>query len=546
MEESNFTRNLGGWSYRFRIFDKNINPLTDEIHLSPWLTYCKIWNGWNEMPTTTIDNIGFISTWMTDLQGSISPSFMILYSLFNTDGVPINQTIKIDTSNNLERPLTVALPDKTFLIYYEYLDSSCNCWGYKIKQFDLIGNLTFSYSYINNGANVAFPRIILLENASVFISWQETSNNNNNILGQVINIGTITDLSSSYPFQSNDGDLNKQPLFFSSEIASLNKGYYINGIEENQGFGIRLSKQKGDFNGDGFFDLLGYCYYYGINQRKIYVLFGSKEGFLTDLTAINGTNGFYILFNDYSNETYFEGVSFMKNQTNASIDDIMIGSLKANGTQGAGKAYLIYGSRNWTNQTVDLTTVPDQVLLSKGLIISDNITTAGLQYFSYSFTSLGDINGDGKIDMGITTVQFDGTVNGRVYVFLDVNSSMEDLNKFSFDGSNGFTVLDSLQQTDLSTSFGNKITKIDDFNNDGIDDWALSAMLMDANGKINCGRVYLFFGQKEIYPQIYSVDDLNTINSNVPEGFLINGLNNNDQLGVDILGMDINEIIYQI
>ena len=83
--------------------------------------------------------------------------------------------------------------------------------------------------------------------------------------------------------------------FTPDEIVAAGNGYWINGIEAQQGFGFWLSKNKGDINGDGYDDLLVRATYYGSSLEKFYVLFGDKGGFVRDLANLNGDNGFSII-----------------------------------------------------------------------------------------------------------------------------------------------------------------------------------------------------------------------------------------------------------
>jgi hypothetical protein len=107
-----------------------------------------------------------------------------------------------------------------------------------------------------------------------------------------------------------------------------------------------------------------------------------------------------------------------------------------------------------------------------------------------------------------------------------------EINLADLDGSNGYT-LEGAAAGDLA-SFG--LSMIGDFNNDGIDDFAIGSYLADLDGVENVGQAYVIFGDSDgsVSPRL-QLASLNGTN-----GFALNFSQSTDQLEDDRLGISIN------
>lgn len=107
--------------------------------------------------------------------------------------------------------------------------------------------------------------------------------------------------------------------------------------------------------------------------------------------------------------------------------------------------------------------------------------------FGDGLSNLGDINGDGIIDIAVAAKYDDDGADeaGAVYIlFLDTDGTVKSHQKISAT-EGGFTgVLDSNDQ------FGYNTTELDDIDNDGVNDIAVGAMCDDDGGE-NRGAVWI-------------------------------------------------------
>ena len=348
-------------------------------------------------------------------------------------------------------------------------------------------------------------------------------------------------------------------IFTPDEIVAAEQGYWINGAEKDQRFGVRLSKIRGDVNGDGYYDMLVHATYnYDINISinntpidKFFVLFGSKDGFVRSVANLDKKYGITIIVNDYIGD-WSKEVTFVKDINGDGLDEIMVSSLKTT-LKGPGMVYLIYGSKT-LESVIDLRNNPENVLSGNkaGVIFTDNMKTFTDSFpsgssvtevrFGFSIASLGDVNGDGKPDLGFTNpssevgATIDSCKDGSAYVILDSNLISGDVLKevrkrsalsgkleFQLDGKNGF-VLTSVGEG----CFGGVINGIGDINGDGIDDYVASGDWMDSGGKKDVGSAFVVFGQKD-FPATFTVNDLNQVGK--PKGIRIDGKNEGAILG---------------
>ena len=196
----------------------------------------------------------------------------------------------------------------------------------------------------------------------------------------------------------------------------------------------------GDFNNDGFQDIIVSAKRYSNAAGIVYVIFGTSKGIesidlgTTDPYASN--RGFKII--GESSSLLGGSIANAGDFNHDGIDDIIIGAPASSAA--VGKVYIIYG-RSSGSTDINLNT-DDIITLQRGLTITGVSGSTSTSQFGRTVSSAGDMNKDGIADIVISA--YVGTKIGVAY---DI-----------FGGKHGYTNFD-LNTISLSTSsLGFKIT----------------------------------------------------------------------------------------
>ncbi|VEP16461.1 Type I secretion target GGXGXDXXX repeat protein domain protein [Hyella patelloides LEGE 07179] len=425
-------------------------------------------------------------------------------------------------------------------------------------------------AYIIFGRTEGFDVELNVSALDVSNGFQLSGINSDDNLGRsVSNAGDVNgdgidDLIVSAPFADNPSDSYNSDgeayiIFGSTEgfdskldVSTLDgsNGFIIPGNADGDNLGRSVSS-AGDINGDGIDDLIigapeageevtSYYgnYTYSDRRGEAYIVFGSTEGFNTelDLSTLNGSNGFQINgINSYDN--LGSSVSNAGDINGDGIDDLIIGAPYANDSDdyysSRGEAYIIFGSTKDFDSELDINALNG----SNGFTIPGNGDNDNL---GRSVSNAGDINGDGIDDLIIGApyagekVIFDygfytnSDRRGEAYIVFGSTEGFDaELDLSTLDGSNGFQISGINSYDNL----GRSVSSAGDFNGDGFDDIIISVPYANSSYDYNTeGQVYLLFGNSGSFDANI---DLNTLDPN--DGLLLSR-NNYEGFGNSVSG----------
>jgi hypothetical protein len=310
-------------------------------------------------------------------------------------------------------------------------------------------------------------------------------------------------------------------------------GFKISGAARGDGAGRSVSS-AGDFNGDGFDDLIigapSGSPLLSLPSGAAFLVFGKSGAFEPnlELSLLNGTNGFRLTGAAPGDQTGVS-VSGAGDVNGDGLADIIIGAIHAdvNGSD-SGAGYVVFGR----------TTAPGANLDLAALDGTNGFRLAGAVSFDragMSVSGAGDFNGDGFDDMiiGANYASANGARSGASYVVFGRGSGFaSNINLSALNGSNGFK-LSGVAADDHS---GRPVSGAGDVNGDGYDDLIIGAFRADPNG-LSSGSSYLVYGKASGFSANFNLSSLNGTN-----GYRLDGLSAGDSAGYSVSGAgDLNK-----
>ncbi|MES2264890.1 MAG: Ig-like domain-containing protein [Pseudomonadota bacterium] len=276
-------------------------------------------------------------------------------------------------------------------------------------------------------------------------------------------------------------------------------GFRIDGAAASEQSGISVSA-AGDFNGDGYADLLIGAPGHGSNSTgSTYVVFGKASGFSSTLalSSLSSTTG--VRLDGAADDIAGMSVSAAGDVNGDGYADLLVGAKYANPNgNNSGASYVVFGRASGA-ATIALSSLDG----TTGFRLNG---TAASDESGVSVSTAGDINGDGYADLivGARGADNNGNDSGSSYVVFGKASGFAATIALSgLDGTTGFR-LDGAAAGDQS---GMSVSEAGDINGDGYADLIVGARVAGNNGT-SSGSSYVVFGKASGFASTLALSSL--------------------------------------
>ena len=339
------------------------------------------------------------------------------------------------------------------------------------------------------------PRIV---SSGLVQSFQKISDSAGNFIGNlddvdffgssVTNLGDldgdgIADLAVG-AFRDDDGGaghgavwilfLNVDGTVKSHQKISDTEGNFIGILNNYDGFGSSVTN-LGDLDGDGIVDLAvgargdddG-----GAGRGAVWILFLNQNGTVKSHQKISGTEGNFAGPLDKHN-FFGSSVTNLGDLDGDGIVDLAVG---ADGDNIRGAVWILFMNEDGTVKS------HQKISGTEGNFTGD--LDIG-DWFGFSVTNLGDLDGDGIVDLAVGA--YNNNIRGAVWIlFMNNDGTVKSHQKISDTEGNFTGILDNGDQ------FGFSVTNLGDLDGDGIVDLAVGAV-RDDDGGDGRGAVWILF-----------------------------------------------------
>ncbi|WP_416559215.1 Ig-like domain-containing protein [Limnohabitans sp. yimb22184] len=298
-----------------------------------------------------------------------------------------------------------------------------------------------------------------------------------------------------------------------SAIAAGNGGFVINGqaAGDNSGYSVASA---GDVNGDGLTDLIVGAPRSGNAAGRSYVVFGKTGNSGVDLAAVASGVGGFALTGQSAGDSSGISVASAGDVNGDGLADLIVGAMYhyPSGVLVAGRSYVVFGKTSTAGVSLGAVAAGNGGFVINGQCAYD--------YSGRIVASAGDVNGDGLVDMIVSTTETGGTTPLRSYVvFGKTGTAGVDLSAVAA-GSGGFVINGQC----AGDSSGRGFASAGDVNGDGLADLVVGAPV----SSLQAGRSYVVFGKTGTT----SVDLSAVAAGN--GGFVIQGQCNSDYSGFSV------------
>ena len=265
------------------------------------------------------------------------------------------------------------------------------------------------------------------------------------------------------------------------ELSSLDgtNGFAIRGAASLDELGESIGA-AGDFNGDGFGDIIVGAFGVAARTGAAYLIYGKSGAFAPalEVSSLNGLDGFK-LRGAGAKEYTGVAVHSAGDVNGDGFDDVVIGAsfAKTGAVAQTGRAYVVFGRAASPGATLDLASLNG----------TNGFTVAGVTPGARvgDAVSGGDVNGDGFSDVIL------GSSEEKTFVVFGKAATFPaKLAVTALNGANGFTI----DGGSLNGRTGQSVSAAGDVNGDGLGDLLIGAPFTNGPGGIT-GAAFVVFGK---------------------------------------------------